>query len=371
MLTSVIVIICSIRALQGNKFDVFENTKPINIALLIYFITCIISVVFSIDKQVSFFGEYKRFNGLLSLTVYLVLFIFSANFITKENVRILFDAVIVAAVITCIIGILQTDGKCYFDANVLRVESAGRIIRPFSTFGNTVFFSLFLVMSLPFLYLRIFEYKDVKIKAVYSVALLFVLFALIATQTRSGIIACTVSGIVFFVFSKCIRLRTVIVVCMGLLFIAILYGHNKEGTLWRFTNPAYYQGRIEIYENSVPIIKNNLVTGVGLDCVGQVLKTSYGVRNNAHNDFLQNLLCAGLLGLSAYIYLIVSFVRDVWRLYKRDNLLITTLFSSCLAYFVFIQFNPAHIGSTCLFWIFLGSIYGIKSNGRSFNPVVS
>jgi len=92
----------------------------------------------------SLFGTYKRFEGLTATLCYILLFYSIVNFITtKRRVYFLIIAIVTGASISSIYGIAQHLGFDIFKWSSFEAR------RVFSTFGNPVFFSAYLVMTLP------------------------------------------------------------------------------------------------------------------------------------------------------------------------------------------------------------------------------
>ncbi len=92
----------------------------------------------------SLFGTYKRFEGLTPTLCYILLFYATVNFVTtKKRIYILVIAIAAGATASSIYGIAQHLGFDIFKWSSFEAR------RVFSTFGNPVFFSAYLVMTLP------------------------------------------------------------------------------------------------------------------------------------------------------------------------------------------------------------------------------
>jgi O-antigen ligase len=81
IVTSLILAVWAMRMVKAGRL-LFRRT-PFDLFLGIFFLSQIASLLFSIDKHVSLFGYYGRFNGgVLSLIAYLALFYSLAEFLT-------------------------------------------------------------------------------------------------------------------------------------------------------------------------------------------------------------------------------------------------------------------------------------------------
>ena len=126
------------------RHDLKFSHIPINIPLLAYITIFVISSIISINPIMSLFGTYKRFEGLTATLCYILIFYTTVNFITtKKRLYLLIIAIVAGATISSIYGIAQHLGFDIFKWSSFEAR------RVFSTFGNPVFFSAYLVMTLP------------------------------------------------------------------------------------------------------------------------------------------------------------------------------------------------------------------------------
>src|SRR3989344_7426246 len=84
---------------------------PLDIPLFLFLISQIVSTIFSIDRHVSVFGYYSRFNGgLLSTLSYILLYYaFIANF-PKEKLGTLLKSVLSSAVLVSLYAVAEHFG---------------------------------------------------------------------------------------------------------------------------------------------------------------------------------------------------------------------------------------------------------------------
>ncbi len=118
-------------------------STPINLAVLGFFASTIISTIFSIDPMMSLIGTYKRYEGLLAITCYIIQFFVIINFInTESKFYRLIKAIVYAGLASSCYGMIQHFGK---DPLSWESWNPWRII---SSFGNPVFYSAYAEMSL-------------------------------------------------------------------------------------------------------------------------------------------------------------------------------------------------------------------------------
>lgn len=111
-----------LRSFQAGKF-IFRKT-PFDIPLGIFFLSQVVSTLFSIDQHTSFFGYYGRFNGgLLSTFTYLFLYYgFVSTIDTHKNtvIRRIFSISIISSILVVLWGL---PGKFNHDLSCLLFTS--------------------------------------------------------------------------------------------------------------------------------------------------------------------------------------------------------------------------------------------------------
>lgn len=174
------------------KFD-FPDTQ-LNIPVLAYLFITIIAVIFSLNPYTSLMGGYKRFEGLIETSTYIFLFFAFVRFInTSPKLNIAIHTLVISAVVASIYGFMQFFGKDMFKWSTTNPE------RIFSSFGNPVFFSAFLITILPtslVLYLGYlapaskvkgvpFKHRRLALDVIYGICTLIIYVMFWHTKTRA------------------------------------------------------------------------------------------------------------------------------------------------------------------------------------------
>jgi len=142
LLTIAILVVWSI--VFAFKHDFKFTHTALDIPILAYIFIFIVSSIISINPIMSLFGTYKRFEGLTATLCYILIFYTTVNFITtQKRLYLLIIAIVAGATVSSIYGIAQHLGFDIFKWSSFEAR------RVFSTFGNPVFFSAYLVMTLP------------------------------------------------------------------------------------------------------------------------------------------------------------------------------------------------------------------------------
>ncbi|MFH1897849.1 MAG: tetratricopeptide repeat protein [Candidatus Desantisbacteria bacterium] len=115
---------------------------PLDFVVFAFMASNIASTIFSINPAMSLFGCYKRYEGLLAITCYIVIYFLTVNFIkTKRQVLGILSSVFIVGTISGGYALVQ-----HFGMDPLSWESFNpwRII---SFFGNPVFYTVYALIA--------------------------------------------------------------------------------------------------------------------------------------------------------------------------------------------------------------------------------
>ncbi|KKR34002.1 MAG: hypothetical protein UT63_C0008G0001 [Candidatus Gottesmanbacteria bacterium GW2011_GWC2_39_8] len=147
----------------ANGKPVIRRT-PLDIPILLFLLSQIISTIFSIDRHVSIFGYYSRFNGgLLSVISYITLYYaFVTNF-PQDKIKKLMFWVLSSGFLVSVYGILEHFG---IDKNIWVQDVQNRV---FSTLGQPNWLAAYISVLLPIsLGLGIITFRSSEDRAVES-----------------------------------------------------------------------------------------------------------------------------------------------------------------------------------------------------------
>ena len=352
----------------------FPHTE-INLPVLFYLLFTSVAVVFSINPFMSLVGAYKRFDGLIEISSYIFIFFSVVAFINSvRRLNLLINSIVGSAVISSIYGFMQ-----FFDKDPFH-WSATTIDRIFSTFGNPVFYSAFLITSLPLslaLYFGCISFgretpinKCVKKDIVYGLCTVVIYTIFWHTKTRADFVALIIYLPLFFIFMGKERISAskwkVIIIIVIFIGVGTFYCLRPQSSVFGYfareisivndnnnvnrdsgeeerSNVAdrsflanrlkgssfnrYYQFKtaLKIY-NEYPVI------GLGPDTLGllyqQFLKKVYTKfkedgnwprHDRIHNDILDNVVGKGALGLSAYLWFVMAYFWLVWKFLRKGK----------------------------------------------------
>ncbi|MBM3283258.1 O-antigen ligase family protein, partial [Candidatus Gottesmanbacteria bacterium] len=227
-LTIIISGIWLIKMIIGKEFRIART--PLDLPIILFLASQIISTAFSLDRHVSVWGYYSRFNGgLLSIITYILLYYaFVSNF-PKEKTGKLLQAILISGAIVALYGILEHFG---IDKDLWVQDVQNRV---FSSLGQPNWLAAYLAVLIPttigltlnskFEYLNPKQYhnSDLENSGLFSVSDFGFLISknigllvywvignifyitLLFTKSRSGFLALWISLIIFWLISLFLR----------------------------------------------------------------------------------------------------------------------------------------------------------------------
>ncbi len=416
LLTLTILVLWTLTLTFDYNFK-FSHTA-IDIPILAYISVFIISTATSINPIMSLFGTYKRFEGLTGTCCYLLVFYAIVNFVTTKNrLYLLILSILAGATISSCYGITQHLGFDFFK------WSSFEAWRVFSTFGNPVFFSAYLVMTLPLAVVLFFitssQQKDSSISKNPSITWIFFAIASLIyttfwlTNTRACFIALLggLTPLLFLIFKKQTSERyKLVVLASAFILIGVFFNvQHKTSVIEHFTRDVQTAGsptknlisdknqtrprpwlankfpvtgssfsRIFQYLTAFQIIKDHPILGIGPDTIGilyqQNLAKVFAVQESdngfqfprqdrIHNDILDTMVTRGIFGLGTYIWLLIAFGVFVGKNYKRlsnqNKYLILGILAGILCYLIQNEFSFGNTPIVTLFWVMMGLCFSI------------
>jgi len=334
----------------------------LNIPILIFLVSQIISTFISIDPHTSFFGYYSRLNGgSLSLIAYTSLYFVLPNYIDSKFKQRIINSILISGFLVSIYAIAQHFG---IDKNMWVQDVQSRV---FSTLGQPNWLAAFLVILIPLSLhksIETFSQKNYFLSTIYNLSSIIYYLALLFTKSKSGIIACVISLFIYFIFSffkNPLSLRD----------ISLKKGNFKKASFFKGGHPMNIGGvgliiifiilsllisnpikdklfpkKLEI-RNSTLEIKNLLITpsedirkivwhgaidlwkqypifGTGVETFAYSYYWTRPIEHNltseweflynkAHNEYLNYLATTGIIGLVTYLFFITTVLIKIFK----------------------------------------------------------
>jgi tetratricopeptide (TPR) repeat protein len=349
----------------------FQRT-PLDIPIVLFLASQIISTIFSLDPHVSFWGYYSRFNGgLLSTFTYIFLYYaFLSNFQTNAvtMVKRSLSLSLISGLAVTLWGLpshFGYDPTCLIFRGTFDVSCwTGDFmptVRIFSSLGQADWLAAYLVILMPisltYIVLNRKLWLTVPLIALFYVDLLY-------TRARSGFIGIWISLIFFVIayfWSQRKKIKSFLSIdtlksplclsILGLLVITFFIG-TAIGQLDTFTwagisqhfqkiqapkistqssplptpAPSVYIGgtesadiRLYVWTGAINAWKDNPIFGTGVETfayayykykpAGQNLTSEWNyLYNKAHNEYLNYLATTGIVGFGTYLGMVFVFL---------------------------------------------------------------
>jgi O-antigen ligase len=370
LLIGILIVLLLVRWLREGAI-VWKRT-PLDLPLLAFIGTAALASLFAVNRNVAVFGTYDRWEGLLTIVSYALLFWLALQLLSGEaEARGLIWSLLISGYIVGAVAIMQSGfgllGGGYF-------LGANGVTRADATLANPDFTGIFLGMLLPVAFAKLVSRRPAITRVLAANLVVVLALGLVATYTRAAWIGAVVGVIVvlvlrrgrFHVWPLVIAASVVIVgfaVATGVAASTRTSAGGGVGhaVLARIASIADLSSgtqneRLGTWADTFPLVASRPILGWGPDTFGLVypqFETSnkLGVLwDKPHQDALGVAASQGILGLLAYFWILVAFVRAFWR--GRHLRGAVALFGGWVAYIVAIQFDFSWIPTSFPLWLF-------------------
>lgn len=369
------------------KFD-----RPM-IALLIFLTILLLSSLFGVYPQNSIWGDIERNTSMLVWLHLGLVFIVLTSIVRsfKERQRLCFISVFMALVSVFV----------YFVPTIFSDDVASFLIGG-STLGNSSFFGTYLLFQIFFsLFLTFTGTKKVKWFGILSCLIL--LITLFSTDARAAMISVVGGAILFLAFllsHQKIRLHKAtgfgLLALLAVVFLVTITLVFKSGSSLNTWITQHGSGsRFVVWDIAWEAFKERPLLGWGPEnfryafleyydpCFGGTFCGGNILFDKAHNIILDTLVDAGILGLLAYLFLLVALLHKTWTAYRTRliDVKIAALVTATLAAYFVQNLTVFDTATSLLFFvIFYAIVIGLTSpqkpeiapshHSSSFFPVI-
>ena len=346
---------------------------------LIFLSSIGLATIFSTSSNV-YWGNVERREGFLMYIVYILLFIFSTNFM-KINTKII-DIFLVSASVMSFYSVMQM-----FGVDPIQVHFFGSVVTTSSsigTIGNYNFLSTYMILFL-MLSVGLYIYKD-DYKYLSFSTLIF--FGLLASRTRGGWLTVgfvTIVLLVYFLVKKKKEYAKRLGYIFLGFFVALVVLNTTSGnqilerasiSIFSFgassnqteTSNVKLEGSFASRANIARIAFKAFVAkpliGEGPDTLADRINSDFNSDlqdhikrfnesiDKAHNEFLEYAACDGIFTIGSYILLLVLIFRGLIKGKKDDESKVLMIVVA--SYLIQSVFNISVIMVAPIFWILLG-----------------
>src|SRR3989338_775428 len=352
-------------------YQYFKGFSPapsfLNTPIAFFLVLCFISVVSSV-----FWGQSLHNFLTKTLEWFIVYFLVIEVFRTKKHIYIIVILFIVTSLATALDSIVQVyvTHKDLFLGHSITLGG-----RPTAAFKTSNGLGGYLTVAIPAIFAAIFfKKKNLYYRVLTPVIFLLLLWSLILTFSRGAWLGTFLGGMlmlfIFFFHRQKTKLYLslgffLVIVSLYLLLLLILAGSSSSDLLARFNTILW---RVNIWRDSIPMIKDNPLFGHGINTympLFEAYRTDIGGANPtyAHNCYIQLAVETGIVGLCAFLWIIVELFRKsiicldrYWANNYNLTILVMGLLSGIFAFLVH-SFFDTHFYSLQLsvyLWFMIG-----------------
>lgn len=425
IIASSIVCVWIARMISQGKF--LMKRTPFDLPIALFFLSQLLSTLFSIDMHTSIFGYYGRFNGgLLSLISYLIIYYSFIEFFysqKEESSGVIKNILKISVISSTFVILWGLPGRIGYDLSCLvfsgKLNNACWTVqfdpaaRMFSTLGQPNWLGAYLAIVFFILLSYFFNAragKNLHDHYLLYFAMIFLnLSAIFFTNSRSTIISViTSTGMVFvWILLKRRKLglpllrEKSILLMIGLVFCIIVFktGINQIDrylSLPQTKKPVAVQTKTQSSPSPFKVSesidirkivwKGAINLGLQYPLFGTGVETFaysyYFVRpvehnltsewdylyNKAHNEYLNFFATTGAFGLATYIFYIGSvIILGLYWIYRSDSVLQVCLL---FAWVTILESNFFGFSTTTInlyFYLIPALLYGLKTAGEIKN----
>ncbi len=337
--TALIIAVWIVKMIQSKKI-IFRRTI-LDIPLLLFLASQIISTIISIDTRTSIFGYYSRFNGgLLSTICYSLLYWAYVANMDKKSTKISIYSLLSSAFLVAIYGIMEhfgvsmscalISGKFNDDCWIQDVKT-----RVFATLGQPNWLAAYLTALVPFTWYYALTQKQNKNKLIWSIISILFFACIIFTKSRSGLVALGAAYVIFWAFNFTASrrldefLKRFLIINILFLIIVAIFGspltpsinsliHNQKQVQISDTSEGGTESgsiREIVWKGAINVWRAYPIFGTGVETFGysywqfrpiehnNTSEWNY-LYNKAHNEYLNFAANTGTIGLISYFILI-------------------------------------------------------------------
>ena len=364
LLIIIIYVISSISNSQGRREfsvsikDFFKDY--IGIFFILFFIIMMVSVSFATDKKLAL-SEGARF-----LTYIILYFIIKYSIKENLNIKAIINSYIFTLALISVIGLIQYFTGIGLDPAFSFVDKNSVIkYRISGTLENPNNLGAFLVLGLFPIIMLMLKEKIKKIKLIYAVIILIVLFDVVTSYSRNALIGVVIASVALAILYNWKALIAVVGVG-GLIFFIPQINFRFLTAL----NGTVNSDRVKLWRTALEMFKEHPLTGVGNGNY-ITLYDNYVYRHPelrymnyshfpSHNSYLKVLSELGIFGIIVFLALIASSLFKLKQcLNKITDSYYKAFFTGVLASalgFLVMNFSDNMFfipNTTTYFWIFI------------------
>ena len=328
----------------GYAKRVVTEPSKITVGLVAFFLALLLSTIFSIDFNLSFWGDTERMLGWFHLVHFLVFYLIVITVMRSwKDWKIVFIISLVSAVIISIYGLTGIH---------------------YSTIGNTAYVSGLLIFNFYFAFLLFFKEKHKGLRWIYLISVPIMLLEFKKANTSGAIVGLGFSMIVLFLLlallakNKKVKIYTFSLFLIFVIATTFIFANKdsdfvKNNSVLKVANQISFQKntfqtRLISWRAAGKEFKNNPILGIGHGNYAVIFDKHFDPKfygftrvetyfDRAHNNLIDIVATAGLVGLLSYLSIFVFTAYCLIKVFRDNKISLiefSLIFSLFVAYFV-------------------------------------
>ena len=384
-LKNLLIVNCIILLVIIIKKKYKKNIAHIGIILAIIF--GFISMWFAVDRNMALEGFKGRYEGLYSILYYLTLMLLT-TFVKGKYKKYLVKTILFCGAVQAIYAICQSfnlfNAKQFYYYSHLWITGL---------VGHPNFLGTYMLLCLSYSLGLVIDSKKIKSIVIYSIFATLYMFALLLSNTASGVVGLAFVGIFILIYTiknklykKLIFVITIIssvtfiVVVLGkttLVEDIIKVGNEATEVAKGNSNDEFGTNRMYIWKKTMEVVPKYLLHGAGVDNFtkafnGEALllkRTDKTILyDKAHNEYLQTLVTQGVFALASYLFIYgYAVFKGTKHAFKNKEIYFVL---PVIGYLVQAFFNISVIEVAPMFNIALGLCCGSTNSNKNDNEII-
>jgi O-antigen ligase len=352
----------------------FLRITPVNLPLFAFVTSAALATAFAVNLNVALFGTYLRYEGLFTIATYAALFCLTASALRdRQHAAHLLRVLAASGYVVAVIAVLQTlVSSPFLPSGAGESEMVfGHFVRATATFGNANALAAFLAMLIPFAVDEMLTPGPVgrRVMAANQAAVMSI--ALAFTFSRGAWLATATGLFVMLAFRRGRSSRAMLAAGVAAVFVVavvLLIPPSPGFPIWQSIHARMASigspltgsaaSRAHIWRDTLALAASRPLTGYGPDTFGLVYPTfqtgnwTPGLPiDKAHSDLLQVAATQGVLGVGAYVWMLLAFLTA----FARSGRMAPGVFGGFIAYQLQLQVNFSYLPAAAPFWLFAGA----------------
>ncbi len=307
------VAVVFIAAIQARRSRQILGVLSADKSILVMLFCIILAILYSEDVYMSIGAALLL---CLNIGLYLILMVELKNFEVQKYYKLLN----LACLLACIFGIYQfASGNMNVEKSWVDEKTFGSLDRVYSTLLNPNIFAGYLAINLSFALARFRSWReDISI----TLNIILSSICLLLTYSRGGFAAFGTAMLILCMLKERKKGLSLYLTAMAAAFFVLnSAGPNNRADLGSVYQDSSSLYRLEIWKAAFNMFLDNPILGNGIGTTWYYLSSGsdklYKYILHSHNIYLQVAAEMGIVGLSAFINLILQKVWEGYRLLKE------------------------------------------------------